>query len=214
VLPVFLVEMGGHFIPGGHALAGETIGHQTSRVLQFLLIGEGDPVTGGTVNGVGLLEVRVSEVGADTVLARIIRMVQDAQGAKLPVQAVIDRVTGVFEPVVLGIAVVTVLVWQVFGPGLGEALVAVETADVVLISGEPAGVVRALGLSRAAMRNIHQNLGWAFGYNVLLIPVAAGVLYPVFGLVLSPMLAAGAMAFSSVAVVTNALRLRTFGEST
>jgi len=440
-------------------------------------------VTGGTVNGAGLLEFRVTDVGAGTVLARIIRMVQDAQGAKLPVQAVIDRVTGVFVPVVLGIAVVTVLVWLVFGPGLGEALVAgvsvliiacpcamglatptsimvgtgraaemgvlfrkgaalqalrdvdvvafdktgtltegrpevtdvvthgaatretilaaagaveagsehpiaqailraagdvakadgfqsvtgagvsaevdgvrvlvgkaallegagldvgplaseadrlaregktaffvglgdalagviavadpvregaaevvaalqgmgvkvamvsgdrrataevigarlgvdvieadaapedkvrivkalggsvafvgdgindapalaaadvgiaigtgtdvaVETADVVLMAGDPVGVVRALGLSRAAMRNIHQNLGWAFGYNILLIPVAAGVLYPVFGLVLSPMLAAGAMAFSSVAVVTNALRLRKFGEIT
>ncbi|MBT8413405.1 MAG: copper-translocating P-type ATPase, partial [Boseongicola sp.] len=444
--------------------------------------GAGDAVTGGTVNGAGLLEVRVSEVGADTVLARIIAMVQDAQGAKLPVQAVIDRVTGVFVPVVLGIALVTVLVWLAFGPGLGEALVAgvsvliiacpcamglatptsimvgtgrgaelgvlfrkgaalqslrdvdvvafdktgtltegrpevtdvvtaesferdavlsaaaaveagsehpiaeailraagkvpsaedfksvtgagvsalvdgvrvlvgsatllsdagievapladaadrlagegktaffvaiggalagviavadpiregaakvvsdlhemgvkvamvsgdrrataevigatldvdlveadaapddkvrilqrlggkvafvgdgindapalaaadvgiaigtgtdvaVETADVVLMSGDPAGVVRALGLSRAAMRNIYQNLGWAFGYNVMLIPVAAGVLYPAFGLVLSPMLAAGAMAFSSVAVVTNALRLRRFGEN-
>ncbi|SMX24171.1 heavy metal translocating P-type ATPase [Boseongicola aestuarii] len=638
VLPVFLIEMGGHFIPGVHALVAETIGHQASRVLQFLLIGAvlmgpgrvffargvpsllkgapemnslvalgtgaafvystvatfmpgvlpgnargvyfeaagvivvlilvgrllearakgrtgaavralvglrpdtarvlrggdvvevplasvavgdvvqlkpgarvpvdgvvvkgtsfvdeamlsgepvpvekgaGDAVTGGTVNGAGLLEVRVNEVGADTVLARIIRMVQDAQGAKLPVQAVIDRVTGVFVPVVLGVALLTVVVWLVFGPGLGEALVAgvsvliiacpcamglatptsimvgtgrgaelgvlfrkgaalqalreveivafdktgtltegrpevtdvvtvdgfareailsaagaveagsehpiaqailraagdvpaaedfksvtgagvsgavdgatvlvgrakllgdagvdaapmaaaadrlaqegktaffvaiggalagviavadpvrngaakvvsdlqamglkvamvsgdrrataevigaklgvdlveadatpddkveiigrlgprvafvgdgindapalaaahvgiaigtgtdvaVETADVVLMSGDPAGVVRALGLSRAAMRNIHQNLGWAFGYNVLLIPVAAGVLYPAFGLVLSPMLAAGAMAFSSIAVVTNALRLRKFGES-
>ncbi|NNJ66853.1 MAG: copper-translocating P-type ATPase, partial [Boseongicola sp.] len=638
VLPVFLIEMGGHFIPGVHALVGETIGHQASRVLQFFLIGAvllgpgrvffargvpallkgapemnslvalgtgaaflystvatflpgvlpgnargvyfeaagvivvlillgrllearakgrtgaavralvglrpdtarvlrggdvvevpvasvvvgdvvqlqpgarvpvdgvvvkgasfvdeamltgepvpvekgaGDAVTGGTVNGAGLLEVRVSEVGADTVLARIIAMVQDAQGAKLPVQAVIDRVTGVFVPVVLGIALVTVLVWLAFGPGLGEALVAgvsvliiacpcamglatptsimvgtgrgaelgvlfrkgaalqslrdvdvvafdktgtltegrpevtdvvtaesferdavlsaaaaveagsehpiaeailraagkvpsaedfksvtgagvsalvdgvrvlvgsatllsdagievapladaadrlagegktaffvaiggalagviavadpiregaakvvsdlhemgvkvamvsgdrrataevigatldvdlveadaapddkvrilqrlggkvafvgdgindapalaaadvgiaigtgtdvaVETADVVLMSGDPAGVVRALGLSRAAMRNIYQNLGWAFGYNVMLIPVAAGVLYPAFGLVLSPMLAAGAMAFSSVAVVTNALRLRRFGEN-
>ena len=636
VLPVFLVEMGGHFVPGVHALVGETIGHQASRVMQFFLIGAvligpgrvffqrgipallrgapemnalvalgtgaaflystvatflpgvlpdnargvyfeaagvivvlillgrllearakgrtgeavraliglrpdvarvlrgddvvevpvssvvvgdvvqlrpgarvpvdgvvvkgtsfvdeamlsgepvpvekgvGDSVTGGTVNGAGLLEMRVSDVGADTVLARIIQMVQEAQGAKLPVQEVIDRVTGVFVPVVLAIAVVTVLVWLIFGPGLSEALVAgvsvliiacpcamglatptsimvgtgrgaelgvlfrkgaalqalrdadvvafdktgtltegrpevtdvvtvegvsreavlkaagaveagsehpiaqailraagevprgeefqsvtgagvsavvdgetvlvgragllseagidaaalteeadrlagegktaffvsiagslagviavadpiregaaqvvsdlhamgvrvamisgdrqataevigarlgidvvkadaspddkvrilgaldgkvafvgdgindapalaaadvgiaigtgtdvaVETADVVLMSGDPGGVVRALGLSRAAMRNIHQNLGWAFGYNVLLIPVAAGVLYPAFGLVLSPMLAAGAMALSSVAVVSNALRLRRFG---
>ncbi len=445
--------------------------------------GDGDRVTGGTVNGAGLLEVRVTDVGAATVLARIIRMVQDAQGAKLPVQAVIDRVTGVFVPIVLGIALLTVLVWLLVGPGLGEALVAgvsvliiacpcamglatptsimvstgraaelgvlfrkgaalqslagvevvafdktgtltegrpevtdvvtvsgvsrdavlaaagaveagsehpiaqailraagdvaradgfqsvtgagvsgevggarvlvgtkqlldregvaadtlvedadrlaregktaffvaidgalagviavadpiresawaavaalhdmgvkvamvsgdrrataevigaqlgidivvgdaapdekvrivqnlqgsvafvgdgindapalaaadvgiaigtgtdvaVETADVVLMAGDPAGVAQALGLSRATMRNIHQNLGWAFGYNILLIPVAAGVLYPLFGLVLSPMLAAGAMALSSVAVVSNALRLRRFGGET
>ena len=92
--------------------------------------------------------------------------------------------------------------------------VAVETADVVLMSGDPDGVIRAVGLSRAVMRNIYQNLGWAFGYNILLIPVAAGVLYPMFGVLLSPMLAAGAMAFSSVAVVTNALRLRRFGDVT
>jgi Cu+-exporting ATPase len=89
--------------------------------------------------------------------------------------------------------------------------VAIETADVVLMSGDTEGVVRAIGLSRATMRNIYQNLGWAFGYNVILIPVAAGLLYPLGGPLLSPMLAAGAMAFSSVAVVTNALRLRSFG---
>ncbi len=89
--------------------------------------------------------------------------------------------------------------------------VAAETADVVLMSGSPAGVERAIAISRATMRNIRQNLGWAFGYNLVLIPVAAGVLYPVFGVLLSPMLAAGAMALSSVAVVTNALRLRRFG---
>jgi Cu+-exporting ATPase len=89
--------------------------------------------------------------------------------------------------------------------------VAIETADVVLMSGDAEGVVRAIKLSRATMRNIRQNLGWAFGYNVLLIPVAAGILFPMWGILLSPMLAAGAMAFSSVAVVTNALRLRNFG---
>ncbi|RMH48514.1 MAG: copper-translocating P-type ATPase, partial [Alphaproteobacteria bacterium] len=86
--------------------------------------------------------------------------------------------------------------------------VAIETADVVLVSGDPVGVVNAVHVSWATMRNIRQNLAWAFGYNILLIPVAAGALYPAFGILLSPMLAAGAMAFSSVSVVTNALRLR------
>jgi len=86
--------------------------------------------------------------------------------------------------------------------------VAIESADVVLMSGDLRGVVNALEVSRSTMRNIRQNLFWAFGYNVALIPVAAGVLYPVSGLLLSPVLAAGAMALSSVFVLTNALRLR------
>ena len=89
--------------------------------------------------------------------------------------------------------------------------VAIETADVVLMSGDLSGVLKALTLSRATLRNIRQNLFWAFGYNVALIPVAAGLLYPVTGLLLSPMLAAGAMAASSVLVVSNALRLRRAG---
>ncbi len=88
--------------------------------------------------------------------------------------------------------------------------VAIESADVVLTGGDLAGVATAVALSRATMRNIRQNLVWAFGYNVVLIPVAAGALYPVTGLTLSPMLAAGAMALSSVFVVTNALRLKRF----
>jgi len=86
--------------------------------------------------------------------------------------------------------------------------VAIESADVVLMSGDLRGVVNAVDVSRATMRNIKQNLGWAFGYNVALIPIAAGVLYPAFGLLLSPVFAAGAMALSSVSVLTNALRLR------
>jgi P-type Cu+ transporter len=88
--------------------------------------------------------------------------------------------------------------------------IAIESADVVLMGGDLGGVARAIALSRATMRNIRQNLFWAFAYNVALIPVAAGVLYPVSGTLLSPMLAAGAMALSSVFVVTNALRLRRF----
>ena len=86
--------------------------------------------------------------------------------------------------------------------------VAIESADVVLMSGDLRGVVNAFEISRQTMRNITQNLGWAFGYNVALIPVAAGVLYPAFGLLLSPIFAAAAMALSSVFVLSNALRLR------
>ncbi|TMV03387.1 heavy metal translocating P-type ATPase [Ruegeria sediminis] len=86
--------------------------------------------------------------------------------------------------------------------------VAIEAADVVLMSGDLNGVVNAFGISKRTMRNIRQNLFWAFGYNTLLIPVAAGVLYPFGGPLLSPMLAAGAMALSSVFVLSNALRLR------
>jgi Cu+-exporting ATPase len=88
--------------------------------------------------------------------------------------------------------------------------VAIESADVVLTAGDLRGMPTAIGLSRATMRNIGQNLVWAFGYNVVLIPVAAGLLWPAFGLLLSPMLAAGAMALSSVSVLANALRLRRF----
>ena len=86
--------------------------------------------------------------------------------------------------------------------------VAIEAGDVVLMRGDPQGVVQAIGLSRAVMRNIRQNLFWAFGYNAVLIPVAAGVLVPFGGPQLSPMLGAGAMALSSVFVLGNALRLR------
>ncbi|MEI4261867.1 heavy metal translocating P-type ATPase [Roseovarius sp. D0-M9] len=86
--------------------------------------------------------------------------------------------------------------------------VAIEAADVVLMSGDLKGAVNALHVSRKTMRNIRQNLFWAFAYNALLIPVAAGVFYPLSGLMLSPALAAGAMALSSIFVLTNALRLR------
>ena len=86
--------------------------------------------------------------------------------------------------------------------------VAIESADVVLMSGDLTAVVRAVGLSRATIRNIKQNLFWAFVYNASLVPVAAGLLYPVNGTLLSPVFAAGAMAMSSVFVLGNALRLR------
>jgi Cu+-exporting ATPase len=86
--------------------------------------------------------------------------------------------------------------------------VAMESASVTLIKGDLGGLVRARKLSRDTMRNIRQNLGFAFGYNALGVPLAAGALYPVFGLVLGPMVAAAAMSVSSVSVIANALRLR------
>jgi Cu+-exporting ATPase len=88
--------------------------------------------------------------------------------------------------------------------------IAIEAADITLISGELTGVVSAIALSKATIRNIRQNLFWAFAYNTLLIPLAAGVLFPVFGILLNPMYAAAAMGLSSLTVVGNAVRLRRF----
>ena len=95
------------------------------------------------------------------------------------------------------------------GLAMGEGTdVAIESAGLTLLRSDIALVPKAFALSRATMRNIKQNLAWAFGYNIVLIPVAMGILYPIWHIQLSPILAGGAMAFSSVSVVTNALRLR------
>jgi Cu+-exporting ATPase len=86
--------------------------------------------------------------------------------------------------------------------------VAVESAGITLLKGDLRGLLRARRLSRGVMSNIRQNLFFAFVYNIIGVPIAAGVLYPFFGLLLSPMIASAAMTFSSVSVITNALRLR------
>jgi Cu+-exporting ATPase len=86
--------------------------------------------------------------------------------------------------------------------------VAIQSAGITLVKGDLAGIARAIVLSRATMRNIRENLAFAFAYNVIGIPIAAGVLYPAFGLLLSPVIAALAMSLSSVSVIANALRLR------
>jgi Cu+-exporting ATPase len=87
--------------------------------------------------------------------------------------------------------------------------VAMETGGITLVKGDLRGIVKARRLSQRTMRNIRQNLFFAFFYNALGIPLAAGVLYPVFGLLLNPMIAAAAMSFSSISVIANALTLRT-----
>ncbi|MFN6978092.1 MAG: heavy metal translocating P-type ATPase, partial [Gemmobacter sp.] len=121
-----------HVRPGTRLPADGTVIEGTSHIDEAMLTGEplpvakrpGDTVTGGTVNGTGFLRMRVTRTGADTVLGQIIRLVEGAQGARLPVQALVDRVTAVFVPVVLVIAGVTVAVWLMAGGTAAEALVA------------------------------------------------------------------------------------------
>ena len=97
------------------------------------------------------------------------------------------------------------------GVAMGEGTdVAMESASITLVNGDLGGIVGAIGLSKRTLRTIKQNLFWAFAYNVLLIPLAAGALFPSFGIQFNPMFAAGAMALSSLSVVFNSLRLRTY----
>ncbi|GAA6200640.1 heavy metal translocating P-type ATPase [Aquicoccus sp. SU-CL01552] len=148
-------------------------------------------------------EAIAQETGIDTVIAGVL-----PEGKV----AALDRLRGEGGGLVFvgdGINDAPALVHADVGIAIGTGTdVAIESADVVLMSGDLRGVVNALEISRATLRNIRQNLFWAFGYNTALIPVAAGILYPAFGVLLSPVLAAGAMALSSVFVLSNALRLR------
>ena len=144
------------------------------------------------------------QVGIDEVVAGVM---PDGKVAALQRLRETDRVAFVGDGVNDAPALAAADVGLAIGTGTD---VAIEAADVVLMSGDLAKVPTAVAISRATMRNIAQNLFWAFGYNQLLIPVAMGALYPFNGTLMSPMLAAGAMALSSVFVVSNALRLRGF----
>jgi Cu+-exporting ATPase len=153
-------------------------------------------------------EAIAREIGIDRVVAEV-----------LPDQKVveIDRPQSSRRPVVMvgdGVNDAPALARADVGLALGSGTdVAIEAADITLMRNDLHGVVTAVELSRSTMRIVKQNLGWAFGYNLVLVPIAAGMLYPIWGLLLSPILAGLAMALSSVSVVVNSLRLGRFRPS-
>jgi heavy metal translocating P-type ATPase len=158
-----------------------------------------------TGDNAGTAQAIARQLGIDAVVAEVlpggkVEAIQQLRAAHGPLAFVGD---GINDAPALAEADVGIAI------GTGTDI-AIEAADVVLIAGRLTAVPEAIGLSRATMRNIKQNLFWAFVYNAALIPVAAGLLYPAFGLLLSPIFAAGAMTMSSVFVLGNALRLRRF----
>ena len=185
------------------------------------LIGVADPIKTSTPEAVELLHrerVRITMLTGDsrtTALAVARKLgIDDVEAEVLPDQKVdaIRRLQAGGKIVAMagdGVNDAPALAQAEIGIAMGTGTdIAMESAGITLVSGDLRGVARALRLSRATMRNIRQNLFFAFIYNVLGVPIAAGILYPFFGLLLGPMIASAAMTFSSVSVIINALRLR------
>lgn len=185
------------------------------------LIGVADPIKSTSSEAVSLLHregIRISMLTGDsrtTAVAVSKRLgIDDVQAEVLPEQKAeaVKKLQAAGQVVGMagdGVNDAPALAQADIGIAMGTGTdVAMESAGVTLVKGDLRGVARALRLSRATMRNIRQNLFFAFFYNVLGVPIAAGILYPFFGILLSPMIASAAMTFSSVSVISNALRLR------
>jgi Cu+-exporting ATPase len=185
------------------------------------LLGVADPVKGSTPEAIAALHkegVRIvmltgdNRITAEAVARRL--GIDQVEAEVLPDQkaAAVKRLQGEGRQVAMagdGINDAPALAQALVGIAMGTGTdVAMESAGITLVKGDLRGIVRAIRLSRATMRNIRQNLFFAFIYNFLGVPIAAGALYPAFGLLLSPIIAAAAMGFSSVSVIANALRLR------
>ncbi len=218
---------------GTLAAAGEAIANRGETPLYGAIdgkavaaIGISDPIKGGTSDAIRAFHamgLKVAMITGDNkatadAIARQLE-IDDVTAEVLPAGKVdaLKKLRSAFGDIAFvgdGINDAPALAEADIGIAIGTGTdVAIEAADVVLMTGDLNSVVSAFAASRATMKNIRQNLFWAFAYNIALIPVAAGVLYPLTGVLLSPMLAAGAMAFSSVFVVTNALRLRRLSPS-
>jgi Cu+-exporting ATPase len=185
------------------------------------LVGATDPIKSSTSEAIRLLHadgVRIVMLTGDS------RTVGEAVARKLTIDQVMAEVQPQHKGEIVQRLQAAGRVVAMAGDGINDAPalaqaqvgiamgtgtdIAMQSAAVTLLKGDLRGIAKARRLSRATMRNIRQNLTFAFVYNILGVPIAAGVLYPVFGLLLSPMIASAAMSLSSVSVVTNALRLR------
>lgn len=224
----FMKKLGIDVSTGAKAAAAMTAKAQSvlymardgALVAAFSVADELKPTTKATIDALHKLGLKVAMITGDSkVVANAIAKelgIDEVSAEVLPdgkVEA-LKRLAGSDRKIIFvgdGINDAPALAAADVGVAVGTGTdIAIESADVVLMSGDLTAVVDAIALSKATIRNIRQNLFWAFSYNTALIPVAAGLLYPFYGILLSPVLAAAAMALSSIFVLTNALRLRNF----